>query len=154
YGRMLRALGFDPDPRVDDEGGFVELIADQPYLNLNREARLDFRDIPYSFDIERLKADPSRALRPQHELTWGRTTTRFWTRLPLILWRAWRQSRRLRRLEVTYATDLRDRHFPDFAAAVADARVVDLATLSDVALLDRFAEWRRRTLEDFAEVAL
>jgi phosphohistidine swiveling domain-containing protein len=153
YGRMLRALGFDPDPRVDDEGGFVELIAGQPYLNLNREARLDFRDIPYGLDFDRLRRDPAQALRPQRELTWGRTTPRFWARLPSILWRAWRQSRRLRKLEATYADDLR-RHCREFAEAVDRARTVDFAGLSDEALLDHFDEWRRRTLEEFAEVAL
>jgi len=153
YGRMLRALGFDPDPRVDDAGGFVQLVAGHPYLNLNREARLDFSDIPYSLNWDRLKADPSQALRPQRELTWGRTTPRFWARLPLIMWRAWRQSRQLRQLEATYADDLR-RRCGEFATVVDQARSVGFASLPDEALLDRFTEWRRRTLEEFAEFAL
>jgi pyruvate,water dikinase len=156
YGRMLRALGYDPDPRVHDEGGFVELIAGRPYRNLNREARLSFRWLPLGVDWHRLKSDPAYAFQSQRDLAWDGAATgfRLCARLPLILWTAWRQSRRLRRLETTYADDLRRRRFPEFAAAVGRARVEDLAGLSDEALVERFDEWKRRTLEDFAEAAL
>jgi pyruvate,water dikinase len=63
YGRMLRALGFDPDPAVDAVG-FVQLIAGQPYLNLNLEARLDHRDVPYTIDVTALKRTPADAQLP------------------------------------------------------------------------------------------
>jgi pyruvate,water dikinase len=156
YGRMLRALGYDPDPRVDDEGGFVELIAGRPYLNLNREARLNFRQLPIGIDWDRLKSDPAYAFQPQRELALPKSATglSLWARIPRIIWTAWRQSRRLRRVETTYADHLRRRRFPEFAAAVGRAREEDLAGLSDQALVERFFEWKRRTLEDFAEAAL
>ena len=153
YGRMLRALGFSPDPAVD-ETGFVQLIAGQPYLDLNLEARLDHADIPYAVDIERLKRTPSLALSPQRDLMPTRTPVRFWLRLPAILLRIWRQSCRLRRLRQSFASDLQGRVFPAFAEAVRRARQTDPQTLSNGQLLVRFEEWRQRTLSDFVEAAL
>jgi pyruvate,water dikinase len=153
YGRMLRGLGFDPDPHVD-EIGFVQLIAGQPYLNLNLEARLDHRDIPYSIDVRRLKCDPGLALVPQRTLLAGRTPAGFWLRLPAIVWRAWRQTRRLRRLRDSYARDLSERVFPAFADDVRQARAIELAAQSTDTLLALFDEWRRRTLVEFAGSAL
>jgi pyruvate,water dikinase len=153
YGRMLRALGFDPDPRVD-EIGFVQLVGGQPYLNLNLEARLDHRDIPYGVDVKRLRGDPGLALLPQRSLLPGRTSIGFWLRLPTILWRAWRQNRRLRRLRESYARDLTGSVFPAFAEEVRRLRQIDLAKQPADALLALFEEWRRRTLVEFAGSAL
>ena len=153
YGCMLRSLGFTPDPRVDDIG-FVQLIAGQPYLNLNLEARLDHRDIPYTVDVDRLERTPSLALGPRRDLMLARTPLRFWLRLPNSLWRVCRQSRRLRKLRMTYEADLTGRAFPAFAAEVRQARQVDLSGLANDALVARFQEWRTRTLVDFAAVAL
>lgn len=153
YGRMLRSLGFTPDPRVD-ETGFVQLIAGQPYLNLNLEARLDHADIPYTVDVGRLKQSPALALVPQRQLFFAGTTSRFWIRLPAILWRVWRQSRRLRRLQSTYSDDLRTRVFPAFAAEIQHARATGLGGLSSAEVVGRFEEWRERTLADFAASAL
>jgi pyruvate,water dikinase len=153
YGRMLRALGFDPDLGVDEKG-FVQLIAGQPYLNLNLEARLDHRDIPYSVNIDRLKRDPALALLPQRDLFPGRTPLRFWLRLPVTMWRLWRQARRLRRLRDTYANLLTKHVFPAFAEEVARARQIELAKQTTPDLLVLFEEWRRRTLVEFAESAL
>ncbi|HEY1377462.1 MAG TPA: PEP/pyruvate-binding domain-containing protein, partial [Gemmataceae bacterium] len=153
YGRMLRSLGFDPDPGVD-EAGFARLIAGQPYVDLAQEARLDFRDMPYAVNVERLKRQPALALLPQRELLFSRIPPRFWLRLPAVLWRAWRASRRLRRLRDGYADDLTRRVFPAFADDVRRARETDLAALPTDALLARFDDWRRRTLEEFAAAAL
>jgi prepilin-type processing-associated H-X9-DG protein len=152
YGRMLRALGFTPDPRVDDTG-FVQLIAGQPYLNLNLEARLDHHDIPYAVNVERLKRTPALALAPQRELMFARTPARFWLRLPAILWRSWRQTRHLRRLRATYAHDLVS-HAMAFNAEVLTHRRVNLANLANDVIVSRFEEWRQRTLADFAASAL
>jgi pyruvate,water dikinase len=153
YGRLLRRLGFDPDLRVDDVG-FVQLIAGQPYLNLNLEARLDHRDIPYAVDVARLKRTPALALVPQRDLLWRTTPWRFWLRLPAILWRISWQARRLRRLRRTYDGELTRRVFPAFAAAVVEARKTDVTALSVDELLARFDEWRLRTLDEFAAAAM
>jgi pyruvate,water dikinase len=153
YGRMLRALGFGPDPLVD-QVGFVQLIGGQPYLDLNLEARLDHRDIPYAVDVERLKRDPALALLPQRSLLAGRTPIGFWLRLPAILWRIRRQGRRLRRLRNEYARHLNDCVLPAFATEVRRARQIELAAQPTEALPALFEEWRRRTMVEFAEEAL
>ena len=57
-------------------------------------------------------------------------------------------------MRATYADDLTRRVFPAFAAEVRQARQTDLTKLSDDALVERFEEWRGRTLVDFAASAL
>ena len=39
FGLMLRDLGYDPDPALDDEGVF-DLVCGRPYCNLSREPKL------------------------------------------------------------------------------------------------------------------
>src|SRR5207253_6830566 len=67
YGKMYRALGYDPDPELDADG-VLDLIAGRPYFNLSRDARLYFRHVPYDYPFAKLKADPERADRKSTRL--------------------------------------------------------------------------------------
>ena len=148
---MFRDLGFDPDPELDD-GGIIDLVCGRPYVNLSREPKLYFRDFPYGYDFAALKQQPAAAFYPQPGMRPELATGRMWLKLPAIVFRMFRAHARMRRQMETLPAELRTRVFPEFAAAVAQARQDDLARLSPAELQDRLHVWITRTLVDFARV--
>ena len=131
----------------------MQLIAGQPYLNLNLEARLDHRDIPYSVNFDHLKRNPALALLPQRDLRASRLPLRFWCACQSLLGDSARQLA-LPRLQTAYAQDVTEHIYPDFAAGVRRARRLVLADQSVESILALLDEWRRRTLIELAETAL
>ncbi|MGE5194704.1 MAG: PEP/pyruvate-binding domain-containing protein [Deltaproteobacteria bacterium] len=153
YGQMFRDLGFDPDPELDDEG-IIDLVCGRPYVNLSREPKLYFRDFPYGYDFASLKEHPSASFYPQPGVRPELATGRMWLKVPAIVYRMFRAQARMRRQMETLANELHTRVFPEFAAAVAQARKDELARLSPSELHDRLRFWIARTLVDFARVGL
>lgn len=153
YGQMFRDLGFDPDQELDDES-FIDLVCGRPYVNLSREPKLYFRDFPFGYDFHALKQHPAAALYPQPAVNVALATGRTWLRLPAIVLRMLRAHSRMRRQMASFAEELRTRIFPEFAAAVAGARSIDVAGLTIEQLFERFEHWRHRTLIDFARHSL
>ncbi len=153
YGQMYRDLGFDPDPKLDDEG-FFDLICGQPYVNLSREPLLYFRDFPYGHEFAAIKANPATAMYPTPAVDRSRMTGKFWLRLPAIMFHMLRNGARMKRLLATEADRLRREVFPAFVQEAQAARLEDLTEYSPQQLVDRFHAWRQRTLVDFARHAL
>jgi pyruvate,water dikinase len=153
FGLMYRDLGFDPDPALDDEGIF-DLVCGRPYCNLSREPRLQYRRLPFEHAFAALKANPGKAVYPQAVLNPARGGWRFWLGLPVIFFKLWRQSVRLRKLARTFADRFQKDIVAPFLAEVAKEKAVDLQALNSAALVERFNAWRKRTLEDFARDSL
>lgn len=149
YGLLLRDLGFDPDPELDEEG-FIDLICGRPYVNLSREPKLYFRDFPIGHRFADLKAHPERAIYPRALPDAGRITARFLLRVPIILWKMVRNHSQMAWQMPVWAEVLRQEIYPQFVAEVEAARQEDLSRLSPAELIDRFHHWTERTLSDFA----
>lgn len=153
YGALLRDVGFDPDPRLDDEG-FLDLVGGRPYVNLSREPWCYFRHFPFWYPFSDLKADPTRALYPRPKPDWSRLSWRFWLNLPWTFWKMVRQVLRLNRLAGELPQRLREEVYPAFAQSAQAARRESLAGLSDRAVWQRFRHWQEATLVSFARQAL
>jgi pyruvate,water dikinase len=153
YGLMLRDLGFDPDPILDEQG-HIDLICGRPYVNLSREPKLYFRDFPAGYRFAELKQHPEQALYPRPVPDSSRITARFLLRLPLILWRMARNYSEMGRQMRVWDEVLQRQVYPQFAAETQAAWHEDLETLSPSDLVQRFQHWSQRTLCDFARRAL
>jgi pyruvate,water dikinase len=153
FGRMYRDLGFDPDPALDEEGIF-DLVCGRPYCNLSREPRMQYRRLPFEHPFAALKANPSKAVYPQAILNPARGGWRFWLGLPVIFFKLWRQSVRLRKMAATFAGRFQNEVVSPFLFDVNKEKVLELAALDPPALVERFNFWVRRTLDDFARDSL
>jgi pyruvate,water dikinase len=153
YGLMLRDLGFDPDPALDDEG-FIDLVCGRPYVNLSREPKLYFRDFPSGHSFQKLKESPDKAFYPQPMPDSERVSARFLLRVPMIFYRMLRNASRLRRLSESCANDLPKQVFPRFKALLGAARQEDLTTASPADLLKHLQRWTELTLSEFARQSL
>jgi pyruvate,water dikinase len=153
YGLMLRDLGFDPDPIID-EAGFIDLVCGRPYVNLSREPKLYFRDFPSAHPFAALKANPEKAMYPQALPDGERVTARFLLRLPIIMWKMLRNYSLMKRQSQVWAEHLRTVVYPRFVAEVEAERAVELATLPTPELLTRLQRRIDRTLNQFARESL
>lgn len=149
YGRMFRALGYDPDPELDD-AGFVDLIGGRPYINLDREPKLYFRDFPYGYDFAAIRREPALALSPKLVAVPARKTSRFWWRLPSIAWAMLRATSRIKTLMASDAERLEREVYPNFVKQVyTDEAKNVLASLAYEQLFALSNTWRER-INDFA----
>ncbi|MCS7167759.1 MAG: PEP/pyruvate-binding domain-containing protein [Gemmatales bacterium] len=153
YGQLLRDLGFDPDPRLD-EVGFLDLVCGRPYVNLSREPLCYFRHFPMWYPYAALRNNPSLALYPKPQLDRCRLSWRFWWHLPMTFWKMLRQAVRLNRLAEELPALLRQEVYPALRREVEAARGESFSGLSDRALWERFCYWQERTLFSFARQAL
>jgi pyruvate,water dikinase len=153
YGLMLRDLGFDPDPIIDEQG-FIDLVCGRPYVNLSREPKLYFRDFPSSHPFAALKANPEKAMYPQALPDREKVNARFLIRLPIILWKMISNYSQMQRQSRIWAERLRTQVFPQFADAVSQENKLDLGALTDQELLESLHRWIQTTLNDFARQSL
>lgn len=153
FGTMYRALGFDPDPLLN-ERGFIDLIAGRPYVNLSLEPKLYFRDFPYAHDFARIKANPSLAMYPTPTAHAKAATSRTWWRLPAIFLRMWLAGRRMKRCAASQAARLESEIYPTFKAKVLAARSTDLMKLSTAKVIEFIHQWIDLALVKFASQSL
>lgn len=153
YGLMYRDLGFDPDPELGDESPF-DLIAGRVFCNLSREPRLQYGNLPFEHDFQKLKADPARAIYPTAAFNPRQATLGFWFRFPVYAIRQWwGESKRLGELR-TFADRYERTIAPEFIAATSRAAEENWDHLTNADLLDRLQTWRRMTLVDFTRESL
>ena len=153
YGQMFRDLGYDPDPALD-AAGFTDLICGRPYVNLDREPLLYFRDFPYGYDFAAIRARSQLAIYPKLETIANRKTSRFWWRLPGIIWAMLRSSSRIGRLLGTTAEHLTKSLYPNFVQQVeADRREHVLRELGYEDLIKLSNVWLER-IKQFASQSL
>lgn len=153
YGQMYRDLGYDPDALLDD-GGFIDLICGQPYVNLSREPKLYFKDFPFSHDFATLKANPERAMYPAPTADRSQMTLSRWVKLPLTGWRMLRAQSTALRERTGCAAKLRSEFFPEMTRRVAADRLLDPQRMANSDLLERLKSWCQYTLVDFARQSL
>ena len=150
---MFRDFGYYPDPALDS-AGFIDLICGRPYVNLDREPLLYFRDFPYGYDFAAIRKSPRLGMYPKLETIAARKTSRFWWRLPNIVWAMLRSSSRIARLLNTTAEQLTGKLFPKFAELYeTDHREQVVAELAYEELLKLGNAWLDRIYE-FARVSL
>jgi pyruvate,water dikinase len=136
FGRMFRDLRYDPDPALDEDG-FIDLICGRPYVNLDREPLLFYRDFPYGYDYAAIRQDPARGMYPQLVTVASRKTSRFWWRLPSIVWAMLRSSSRTKALMASEAKELTEKVYPEF---VAKARAFEQLDFTSFAYDDLFVK--------------
>jgi phosphohistidine swiveling domain-containing protein len=153
YGQMFRDLGYDPDPALDSDG-FIDLICGRPYVNLDREPLLYFRDFPYGYDFAAIRQAPELGMYPKLETIASRKTARFWWRLPGIIWAMVRSSSRIPRLMASGAEQLTRDVYPQFVQQYeTDCRQQVLAELTHEDLLKQSDVWLER-IKKFASQSL
>jgi pyruvate,water dikinase len=153
FGAMYRALGFDPDPCLD-ESGFFDLICGRVYVNLSREPKMYFRDFPYGQDFAKLKENPQLASYPTPTVDGAKATARTWLRLPVIAWKMWQSTSRMGKLRKTHADRFEREIIPTLVHDVEAFRGAPLAPLSAAELMRLLDDWIERTLVGFAQHSL
>lgn len=152
-GKAYRGLGFHPSQRVDNEGT-LDLICGRVYVNLNREAELQFDGFPFAHDFNALKQNPQQAMYAQSQADIMRSNASFWLKLPLHIIRMSKAEMRLRQYRSDFDRVLTEEIFPAFQAEVEAERNLSYSDLSDAELVAKFRTWRAKTLDDFAPKAL
>jgi rifampicin phosphotransferase len=157
FGLMLRDLGYDPDPALDDEGVF-DLVCGRPYCNLSREPRLHYRDIPFEHPFDVLEKDPRLALYPTPRVNLWLHPWHFWLMAPVLLprlaFKLFTGGLRRKRLARTFARLYQEVIGPEFRAAVEAAAGQDPRPMDDAAVASHLETWTRKTLVDFARDSL
>src|SRR5207248_2198302 len=134
YGKMYRELGYDPDPCLNEDG-VLDLIAGRPYFNLSRDARLYFRNFPYDYPFEKLKAEPERAIYPTPEANLSRAPKGFLLKMVGVTRQMLAAEKTLERAAAEVPEKLEGETFPRMARFAAEARAADLSRLSDRELI-------------------
>lgn len=153
FGAMYRALGFDPDPCLNEQG-FFDLICGRVYVNLSREPQMYFRDFPYGHDFGRLKENPQLASYPTPTVDSAKASWRTWLGLPRIAWKMWQSTARMTALRRTHADRLEREIIPQLVREVENFRATSLTPLTAAELLRLLEQWIERTLVQFAQDSL
>ena len=152
-GKAYRGLGFYPSKRVD-RSGILDLICGRIFVNLNRETELFFDGFPFAHDFVELKQNPQKAMYAQATPNIKHSTSSFWFKLPLHIVRMTKAELQLRKLRSDFDQVLTEQEFPKFREMVAAEQNLSYSELSDAELVEKFQEWCRKTLDDFAPTAL
>ena len=153
FGLTCRDLGFLPSRRFDEEG-VLDLICGRLFFNLSREVEFNFHGFLFEHDFQQLKRDPHKAIYPQPTPNIKRSNVLFWLRFPYYIAKA--ISAELKHSKICKDLDriLTEKIFPTFEQYVQEQRQISLEELSDQQVIDKFHEWRKKTLNDFAKDAL
>ena len=153
FGLTCRELGFLPSRRFDEEG-VLDLICGRLYFNLSREVEFNFHGFLFEHDFQQLKRDPNKAIYPQPTPNIKRSNALFWIKFPYYIVKAITAELKHSKLRKELDKLLSKKIFPTFEQYVQTQRQVSLEELSDQEVIDKFYEWREKTLNDFAKDAL
>jgi rifampicin phosphotransferase len=147
FGAMYRQAGFEPSPTVCREG-FLDPIAGRIYMDASRAPDMFFENFPFAYDPEDLKRNPDASQTPP-TLPRGSLRARLKAagRLAAV-------NRKLNALSANLDRQLRDVLFPGFAHYVAEAKEVDLQSLSVERFIELWRERERCVLDEFAPRSL
>ena len=152
-GIAYRNLGYYPSARVDTMG-ILELVCGRIYVNLNRETELYFDGYPLAHDFEALKREPQKAMYAQAAPNIRHSSASFWFKLPIHIVRMSSAELRLRKQRLDFDRRLAEQVFPQFQATVKTEWNITYPHLSDTEVVEKFQEWRTKTLREFAPQAL
>ena len=153
FGLTCRELGFLPSRRFDEQG-VLDLICGRLYFNLSREVEFNFHGFLFEHDFQQLKRDPHKAIYPQPTPNVKRSNVLFWTRFPYYIVKAITAEFKHSKIRKNLDRSLSEKIFPTFEQYVQTQREVSLEELSDQQVIDKFHEWREKTLNEFAKDAL
>lgn len=153
FGLTCRELGYLPSRRFDEEG-VLDLICGRLFFNLSREVEFNFHGFLFEHDFQQLKRDPHKAIYPQPTPNIKRSNVLFWLKFPYYIAKA--VSAELKHGKICKDLDriLSEKVCPTFEQYVQEQRQISLEELSDQQVIDKFHEWRQKTLNDFAKDAL
>jgi rifampicin phosphotransferase len=152
-GRMYRDFGCKPDPALSTIGVY-DLISGRPYLNLSREPRMQYGNLPLGHSFARLKANPAAAVGAQAGLLPERVGLGTLLTWPIMGWRLRRMLRKIAGHARNFARRFREEIAPPFlTACVAESRT-DYTALSTPDVLVRFRQWCEIVLGEFARHSL
>src|SRR5204863_5669771 len=109
-----------------------------------------FRNFPYDYPFEKLKADPERAIYPAPEANMARAPRGFLFKLPGVTRRMLAAEKTLDRAAQELPDQLEQFHFPRMAALAREEWGRDLTRLSDAECLAAFEHLRAALFDDFA----
>ena len=153
FGMTCRELGYLPSRRFDEEG-MLDLICGRLYFNLSREVEFNFHGFLFEHDFQQLKRDPHKAIYPQPTPNIKRSNALFWIKLPYYIAKAVTAEMKHNKIRKNLDRTLSQKIFPAFEQYIQTQRQVSLEELSDQEVIDRFHEWREKTLNEFAKDAL
>ena len=153
FGMTCRELGFLPSCRFDEEG-MLDLICGRLYFNLSREVEFNFHGFLFEHDFQQLKRDPHKAIYPQPTPNIKRSNALFWIKFPYYIAKAITAEIKHSKIRENLDRTLSTKIFPAFEQYVQAQRQISLEELSDQQVIDKFHEWREKTLNEFAKDAL
>ncbi len=153
FGLTCRELGFLPSRRFDEEG-VLDLICGRLYFNLSREVEFNFHGFLFEHDFQQLKRDPNKAIYPQPTPNIKRSNVLFWSKFPYYIVKAVTAELKHSKIRKDLDRILSEKIFPTFEQYVQTEKQVSLEELSDQQVIDKFHEWREKTLNEFAKDAL
>ncbi len=153
FGLTCRELGFLPSRRFDEEG-FLDLICGRLYFNLSREVEFNFHGLLFEHDFQQLKRDPNKAIYPQPTPNIKRSNFLFWVKFPYYIHKAIAAEIKHSKIRKDLDRTLSENIFPAFEQYVQTEKQISLGELSDQQIIDKFEEWREKTLNEFAKDAL
>jgi pyruvate,water dikinase len=152
-GKMYRDVGYIPDPRLQEQSAY-DLIGGRPYMNLEREPRLQSAKPLFGYPIEKYKAEPNRALNPEVDTSRPLSGAWGWFRLPSFLLGQAKIAKRIGNLSKTFAEEFRERILPQFVQQVESALAQNYSAMPLKELVSLFHQWSQKVLVDFAGESL
>ncbi len=147
FGAMYRRAGFEPSAEVETEG-FLELIAGRIYMDVTRSPGMFCRDFPFAYDLEQLIADPEASQKPP-TVPQGSFRTRM--KASGVLAKA---AAMVHTLAETADGDFRTTVVPEIVAWTAKSGTLDLASLSNDAVISLWHEYEKQILDVFGPETL
>jgi pyruvate,water dikinase len=147
---MYADLGFPPPPEMADECGY-DLVCGRPYMNLSREPRLQWGNLPVTHDFVALKADPAKT--PYSAAEFRAEGASLGTKMRSA-WRILKGGWKYQAALTSFAERFRKKLAPEFIAETSAAMKEDWAKLGPPALVDKLNQWTERTLVEFARHSL
>src|SRR5262249_2194735 len=146
YGKMFEDLGFPPDPSVVNECGY-DLVCGRPYMNLSREPRMQWGDLPVRHLFAELKANPGAV--PYSAANFRTAGASFMQKVRMI-WRTIRGGSKYQAQSRSFAKNFRAKTIPEFVTETTQAANDDWSKLDPAALLKKLEYWIERSLVTFA----
>ena len=147
FGEMYRAAGFEPSERLCREG-FCLLIAGKVYMDASLAPEMFFRDYPFRYDLDLLRARPDAAQAPP-TLPSGSIAAKI--RAARLIAAA---NRRIHRIAADLDVRLRRQTIPQFVEWCRREKQQDLADLSPAELVQAWRRRCRRVMDEFAPRSL
>ncbi|MCY2988427.1 MAG: PEP-utilizing enzyme [Planctomycetota bacterium] len=147
FGAMYRQAGFAPSPTVNREG-FLDCLAGRIYMDVSRAPDMFFENFPFAYDLVELQRSPDASQTPP-TLPRGSLASRLKAGRRLAAATA-----KLQALAADFDRQLRDRFFPSLARYVADAKQLDLRSLSAEQLVDCWQTHEQQVLDTFGPQSL